>query len=314
MSTAPLVLPRRRNPWKIVRNEGVLYLFVLPAVAFTLLFAYLPMFINIIAFMDWDAKYGWLGLASPWVGLKHFRTFINDSQFLPIIGRTLYYSGVKLLFTFPAPIIFALLLNELRSNAFKRVTQTVSYIPFFVSWVTVAGLVYMFLSTTSSGLVNNIIERLGGERVIFMAQPRNFLPLLVITDVWKAMGFNSIIFIASVASIEQQLYEAAMIDGASRWQRMRFITLPGIMPAVVIVAILTAGSIFSANFDQIWTLLNPVIRTQTFVINVWAYYVGIASRKYSLGTAINLFQSLISFGLVMLANFVSRKVRGSGLF
>jgi putative aldouronate transport system permease protein len=174
--------------------------------------------------------------------------------------------------------------------------------------------VYLFLSTTSSGLVNNIIERLGGERIIFMAQPRSFLPLLVITDVWKAMGFNSIIFIAAVASIEQQLYEAAMIDGATRWQRMRFITLPSIMPAVVIVAILTAGTIFNSNFEQIWTLLNPVIRTHTFVINVWAYYVGIASRKYSLGTAINLFQSLISFGLVMLANYISRKVRGSGLF
>ena len=314
MRTVPALAAPRRNVGKIFRNEWVLYFFVLPAVGFTFLFNYLPLFINVIAFMDYDITKGWLGLASPWVGFKHFQKFLTDSEFPTIALRTLAYAGGKMVFTFPAPIIFALLLNELRSQAFKRTVQTISYMPFFVSWVTVSSLVYLFLSTSSTGLVNNIVQALGGQRTIYMSKVEYFLPLLVVTELWKSMGFSSIIYIAAIASIEQQLYEAAMIDGAGRWARMTRITLPGILPAVVILLILSAGSLFSSNFDQIYTLTNPVIRTRTFVINIWGYFQGIQQRKYSLGTAISMFQSVISFLLVWLTNFASKRVRGTGLF
>ena len=292
-----------RETIKIIKREYVLYLFLVPAVGFVFVFMYLPLFINVIAFMDYDLFDGWLGLGSPFVGLKHFKTFLSNSDFYTIALRTLYYSFVK-----------PLLLNELRIEGFKRVTQTISYLPHFVSWVTVSSLVYLFLSTSSTGFVNNIIEALGGNRILFMGRAQYFLPVLVVTDVWKGVGFGSIIYIAAIASIDLQLYEAAKIDGAGRWQRMIHITLPGIMPATIILLILSMGVVFNANFDQVFTLQNEVIRQDTMVINVYSYWIGIAQRKYSLSTAINLFQGLINFVLVWTTNYISKRVRGTALF
>jgi putative aldouronate transport system permease protein len=313
VKTASPALPRR-SAWRILRRDYPLYFFVLPAVAFTLLFAYLPLFTNVIAFMDYSLLKGWLGMGSPWVGFKWFQRFLTDPEFLPIAFRTIYYSLAKLAFSFPAPIILALLLNELRSQAFKRTVQTISYLPYFVSWVTVSSLLYMFLSLSSTGLFNNILELFGLQRIPFMSKSRYFLPILVVSDLWKGVGWGSIIYLAAIASIEQQLYEAARIDGASRWQQMRFITLPGIMPAMVILLILTAGGIFNANFDQMFTLQNDVIRPDTHVVNTYAYEIGIFTRKFSLGTAINLFQGLINFVLVWVTNLASKRIRGTGLF
>ena len=313
MKTTALVHPRR-SAWRIVRRDYVLYFFLLPAVGFTFLFAYLPLFINVIAFMDYSLLKGWLGLGSPWVGFKWFQRFLTNPDFPVIAWRTITYSLVKLAFSFPAPIILALLLNELRSQAFKRTVQTISYLPFFVSWVTVSSLLYLFLSLSSTGLVNNALELLGAKRIPFMSKARYFLPVLVVSDLWKGTGWGSIIYLAAIVSIEQQLYEAARIDGAGRWKQMRYITLPGIMPATVILLILTAGGIFNANFDQMFTLQNDVIRADTHVINTYSYYIGIESRKFSLGTAINLFQGVINFILVWTTNYLSKRIRGTGLF
>jgi putative aldouronate transport system permease protein len=306
--------PRRRSVWRIIQREHVLYFMLIPALGFTLMFYYLPMSMNVIAFMDYNLTKGWLGLGSTWVGFKQFQRFLADPTFYEVALRTLYYAVANLVFSFPAPIILALLLNELRVEAYKRTVQTISYMPFFVSWVTVAGLIYIFLSTSSSGLINNVIEAFGGKRIIFMSKSQYFLPVLVFSTLWKGVGLGSIIYLATIASIEQQLYEAARIDGAGRWRQMINITLPGIMPAVIIILILNAGTIFSANFDQMINLQNDVIRTDTNVINVYTWYVGILQRRYAMGTAINLFQALINFVLVWLTNFIAKKVRGTGLF
>lgn len=304
----------RRSSWRTVRRDRVLYLMLLPAVGFTLVFSYLPMAMNVIAFMDYKLTSGWLGLGSRWVGFANFKRFLGDPVFYEVTLRTVAYAAAKLAISFPAPIILALLLNEVRNQAFKRTVQTIAYLPYFVSWVTVAGLIYMFLSISSTGIINSGIAFLGGKKILFMSRSRYFLPVMLFGTVWKGVGLGSIIYLATIASIEQQLYEAARIDGAGRWKQLLNITIPGIMPAIIILLILNAGSIFSADFDQMVNLQNDVIQTDTDVINVYSFHVGVAQRRYGLGTAISLFQAVINFTLVWLTNFVAKKVRGTGLF
>jgi putative aldouronate transport system permease protein len=305
---------RRPTAWRTIRKEYVLYLLLLPAIGFTFVFYYMPMAMNVVAFMDYKITAGWLGLGSKWVGFYQFKRFLTDPDFYNVALRTVVYAVAKLAFSFPAPIILALLLNELRNEAYKRTVQTISYLPFFVSWVTVGGLIYMFLSVSSSGIINNVIEAFGGKRILFMSKPQYFLPVLVVSTLWKGVGLGSIIYLATIASIEQQLYEAARIDGANRWKQLRFITLPGIMPAVIILLILNAGSLFSADFDQMINLQNGVIQLDTDVINTYSFYVGVMQRRYAEGTAISLFQAVINFALVWCTNLVAKKVRGAGLF
>jgi putative aldouronate transport system permease protein len=304
----------RRSAWRTIRKEYVLYLLLVPALGFTFIFYYLPLAMNVVAFMDYKLTAGWLGLGSKWVGLYQFKRFLSDPDFYKVAGRTIVYAVAKLAFSFPAPIILALLLNELRNQVYKRTVQTISYLPFFVSWVTVGGLIYLFLSISSSGLINNVIEAFGGKRILFMSRPQYFLPVLVVSTLWKGVGLGSIIYLATIASIEQQLYEAARIDGAGRWKQLVHITLPGIMPAIIIILIMNAGGLFSADFDQIINLQNGVIQLDTDVINTYSYYVGVMQRRYAEGTAISLFQALINFALVWLTNFIAKRVRGTGLF
>jgi putative aldouronate transport system permease protein len=304
----------RRSLWRTLKREYVLYLLLIPAIGFTFVFYYMPMAMNVVAFMDYKLTAGWLGLGSKWVGFYQFQRFLSDPDFYKVALRTVVYALAKLAFSFPAPIILALLLNEVRNQAFKRTVQTISYMPFFVSWVTVAGLIYMFLSVSSSGLINNAIELFGGKRILFMSKAQYFLPVLVLSTLWKGVGLGSIIYLATIASIEQQLYEAAKIDGAGRWKQLIHITLPGIMPAIIIILIMNAGSIFSADFDQMINLQNGVIQLDTDVINTYSYYVGVMQRRYAEGTAISLFQAVINFFLVWLTNFIAKRVRGTGLF
>jgi putative aldouronate transport system permease protein len=313
VKTTALASPRRPIG-RTVRRDWVLYGMLLPAIGFTLVFNYLPMAMNVIAFMDYKLTSGWLGLGSKWVGLAQFKRFLTDPTFYEVALRTIAYAAAKLAISFPAPILLALLLNEVRNQAFKRTVQTIAYLPYFVSWVTVAGLIYMFLSISSTGIINTAIEAFGGKRILFMSRPQYFLPVMLFGTVWKGVGLGSIIYLATIASIEQQLYEAARIDGAGRWKQLLHITIPGIMPAIIILLILNAGSIFSADFDQMINLQNDVIRTDTDVINVYSFNVGVSQRRYALGTAISLFQAVINFILVWLTNFIVKRVRGTGLF
>lgn len=300
---------------KYIKGYWFFYLFLLPAIAATFVFNYLPMLSNVVAFMDWKINAGWMGLGSKIVGFKHFEGFLKDPEFYKLLLRTMYYSFSMLIVSFPASLILALLFNELKNAVFKKTVQTISYIPYFISWVTVAGLVYLFLSLDTSGIVNNIKEFLvGGERIHFLKDPKYFLPMLVISNTWKNAGYGTVVFLAAISSINPEMYESASIDGANRLQRAIFITLPCIVPTIAILLIFNLAGILSTNFEQIYSLQNPLIRANTYTINVYVYYKGIVDRKFELATAIGLFNGVVSFLLVFISNKITKKLANISFF
>lgn len=304
----------RRKNWRL-RNRYPLYIFVLPAVLVTFFFAYLPMFSNVVAFMDYDLLKGWFGLASPFVGVKWFVHIFQDPSFYQLVGRTLLYSVIVLAFGVPAPFILAMLINEVGARAFKRTVQTISYLPHFISWVTIASLVYLFLSTDTTGIINDLKQALfGGERIIFMKFPANFPWVLMVSSVYKETGWGSIIYLAAIASLDVELYEAAMIDGAGRWKQFRFITFPGVLPTTVILIIFSMAGLLSSNFDQVYNLQNPIIQMDTNTINVYTYYEGVTGRRYSIAAAVGLFQGAVNCVMLLTANRVSKWLTDYGLF
>ncbi|RAP76582.1 ABC transporter permease [Paenibacillus montanisoli] len=289
-------------------SQFILHVFLLPAVVLTLLFNYLPMFSNVIAFMEYDIFAGWMGLGSKWVGFDNF-AFLQEDWFYELAMRTLFYSASMLLFSFPASLILALLLNELRNQTFKKFAQTISYVPHFVSWVTVASLIYIFLSVDISGLVNNLkVALFGGERILYMQQSEYFLPVMIISQVWKEIGWGSILYLAAISTIDPQLYEAATVDGAGRWRQLLHITLPGLVPTTIVLMIFSLGGLFSGNFDQIFNLQNQVIQEKTNIISTYTYYRGVKGAEYSIATAVGLFSGVISFILLKIANFTGKKI------
>jgi putative aldouronate transport system permease protein len=316
MSTAAVPLrPRRRRLGVVLRDEHPLYLFLVPGVVITFLFAYLPMFSNVIAFMDYDISAGWLGLASPFVGFKWFAQIFKDPRFFQLVGRTLYYSVAVLIVSVPAPFILAMLMNELRSKAFKRTVQTISYLPHFISWVTLASLIYLFLSSDTSGILNNIREVLGAKsRIIFMKYPKNFPFVLSLSSVYKEMGWGSIIYLAAISALDVELYEAAAIDGAGRWKQFKHITFPGVLPTTMILLIFAMAGLLSSNFDQIFNLQNDIIILDTNTINVYTYRTGVKGRQYSIATAVGLFQGAVNCVMLLGANWVSKRLTEYGLF
>lgn len=304
---------RKINLRSRLKRGWPLYLFLLPACIACFLFQYLPMFSNYIAFLDYNFNNGWFGLASPFAGLKNF-AFVQNPQFWTMAGRTVVYSVCLLLFSFPASLVLALLINELRNDAYKRIVQTLSYIPHFVSWVTVAGLFYMFLSTDRSGLINNLLEMFGMERHPYMQNADNFLPYLIVSQVWKEIGWGTIIYLASLTAIPPELYEAAMVDGASRWQRCCHITLPSLLPTTSVLLIFALGKMFNNNFDQIFNMQNPLIRAKTDTLNIHTYYRGVVNQQYAYAAAVGLFQGAISLILVVATNYVTKRISDTGVF
>lgn len=300
----------KKKKWS---SYSMLYIFLLPALLLTFFFSYLPLFSNVIAFMDYSMFDGWMGLGSPWVGFKNF-SFVHETWFVQLALRTFYYSAGILLFSFPASLILALMMNELKNQVFKKVSQTISYLPHFVSWTTVASLVYLFLSIDTVGLINNLkVALFGGERIVFMQNVHLFLPLLIITQTWKEVGWGSILYLAAISTIDPQLYEAATVDGAGRWRRMLNITLPGLMPTTIILMIFSLGGLFSGNFDQMFNLQNDVIQADTNIISTYTYYQGVRGAQYSLATAVGLFSGVISFLLLLGANFLGKKLNNTSI-
>lgn len=298
--------PRIRNDrmLKRIKKQKWLLLFVSPAIILTLVFSYLPMFGNIIAFQKFDIALGFL--KSPFVGLDNFRQLFNDPHSLLVIKNTVFLSLINLVFTFPAPIILALLLNELKSMRFKRTVQTISYLPHFISWVIILGFVKQ-LTALDGGAINNIkIALFGGEPVMFLAQPEYFLPIIVLTNIWKEIGWNTIIFLAALSGIDSQLYEAASIDGAGRLKQTFHVTLPGILPTVIILLILSLSHIFGTNFDQVYNLINVHIQDEVDVLETYVYREGILKSKYPFAAAVGLFQGAISFILIAVTNKLSK--------
>jgi putative aldouronate transport system permease protein len=293
------------------RKHLALTVMILPTIAFFIIFRYVPMYGLVMAFKDFKVNLGIMG--SPWMGLKNFETIFSMATFGRAMRNTLIISLLKLAAGFPMPIILALVLNEVRHLRFKKVVQTVSYLPYFLSWVVLAG-VFIQLFSPSTGLVNYILKMLGAEPIYFMGDNAWFRPMLVVTEVWKDMGWSSIIFLAAIASVEQSMYEAAICDGANRFQRMWHITLPNILPTITVLLILNIGHLLDAGFDQIFNMYNGAVYETSDILDTYVYRLGIGDMRYSLATAVGLFKNVIGFLLVIGTNIISKKITDSGIW
>lgn len=298
--------------WKKIKQQRYLLLMVLPGMIWLLVFCYLPMYGCQIAFQNYRITDA-LG-SSEWVGFKWFVKFFHDASFRQVMKNTFGISLLKLAFGFTAPIIFALMLNEIRNVRFKRVVQTLSYLPHFLSWVILGGIMITWLSDT--GVINLVLRALGilEEGVSFLADPRYFWGISVISEIWKELGWGAIIYLAAISGIDPSLYEASEIDGANRLQRLWNITLPEISGTIAILFILQVGGIMGSNFDQIFVLHNALNDSSSNVIDMFVYKIGIGNGSYSYATAIGLFRSVVSLLLLVFANKVTSKLEGSSLF
>jgi putative aldouronate transport system permease protein len=312
--SSTVIVPRAPLGKRMARYR-TLYLFLLPAAAVCLVFFYRPMVGLIMAFQDYSITKGMAG--SPFVGLKHFRAFLTNPDFYAALRNTLVINGLNIAIGFPLPIILALALNALPDGAFKKATQTISYLPHFISWVVIAGLMYKILDA-QSGVVNLGLRALGGQAVPFLRQPESFWPLITIVAILKDVGWNTIIFLAALSSIDVEQYEAAIVDGATGWQRLTSITLPGIAPVIGLMFIFTIGMIFSANgnvsFDAIFNMRNALVRDTANTIDYYIYQEGVSQNRMSFAAAVGMAQNVVSFAIVMGANALSRRIRGYGAF
>jgi len=295
---------------KDLKRNYSLYLMALPILAFYILFHYKPMYGVIIAFKNFSPAKGVIG--SEWVGIKHFIDFFCNPYFFRLMKNTLVISLSTLVFSFPAPIILALLINEIRSKWFSRIVQLIVYLPHFISLVVVCGLILKF--TSDKSIINDIAVLFGHERVSFLNHPKYFVPVYVISDIWQSAGWNSIIYLAALTSVEQQLYEAAIIDGASRWRQTLHITIPGIAPTIITMFILRIGNMLNVGYEKIILLYNPVTYETADVISTYVYRKGLIENSWSFSTAVGLFNSIINFTLLIFANRLSRKINEISLW
>lgn len=288
-----------------IMRDKLLYIMLIPFVAYFVIFVYKPMAGLQIAFKEYNV---FKGISeSPWVGLNNFVEFFSGPYFWRILRNTVVISLYDLAFCFPAPIILALLFNEVRQKTFKKFAQTATYIPYFISSVVIAGLVTSFLSP-STGIVNNIIALFGGERKYFLTQPEYFRGIFTIMNIWKTAGFNSIIYLSALTAIDEGLYEAAVIDGAGRWKQTTHITLPGIMPTMVMMFIMKIGNMLNVGYEQIILLYQPTTYETADVINTYVYRTGLIDADYSLAAAVGLFNGLVGMILVCTTNYLSKRI------
>ncbi len=303
----------RKTVWFIehLKREWQLYLLLAPTIIWFVLFLYKPMYGLQIAFKDYSVFRGIQG--SPWVGFEHFHTLFENEQFIRAIRNTVMISGASLIFGFPVPIILALMFNEVLNAKFKRTAQTIVYLPHFISAVIIAGIVITAFSP-STGVINLALNALGFDSVYFLTRPEWFRTIFVGTGIWQEAGFNSIVFLAAIAGVNQSLYESAVVDGASRWQMMWRITLPSIMPTILIMLIIRIGNILEVGFEMIIMLYQPATYETADVISTFIYRQGLQAAKYDLAAAAGLFNAVIAFILVMMANTISKRVSRTSLW
>ncbi len=287
-----------------------IYLILLPTILYYIVYRYIPMFGNIIAFQHYSITKGFL--ASPFIGLQNFRDFLGNYKFWELLRNTLSINVYDLIFGFPAPIILALLLNEVKCLRFKKTVQTITYMPHFISTVVISSMILTFVS--GDGLINSIRGLFGGEAVSFMTNPNYFYPIYILSGIWQGIGWGSIIYIAALSSVDQELYEAAVIDGAGRWKQMLNVTLPGIAPTIIIMLIMKIGTMLSVGYEKIILLYNPSIYEKADVISTYVYRRGLLEGDYSYSAAVGMFNSIINLLLLLTANTVSKKVSGNGLW
>lgn len=294
-----------------LKREWQIYVMLAPTIVWFLVFLYKPMYGLQIAFKDYSI---FRGVAeSPWVGFEHFQTLFSNDQFIRAISNTIKISALNLLFGFPAPIILALLFNEILNATYKRTTQTIVYLPHFISSVIIAGIVITAFSPTA-GIVNTVISWLGFDPVYFLTKPEWFRPIFVGTGIWQEAGFGSIVFLAAIAGVSPTLYESAVIDGANRWQMMWKITIPSILPTILIMLIIRIGNIMEVSFELIILLYQPATYETADVVNTWVYRQGLQSGQYDLAAAAGLFNAVVAFVLVMVANSLSRRFSRTSLW
>ncbi len=299
----PLYKQSQQSLLKRMWKWRVMYLFVLPAIIYFLIFHYVPYYGLQIAFKDYKIFAGMD--ASPWVGLQYFEEFFNSPDFVRLLKNTIVISLLRILFGFPAPILFALLLNEVRHMWYKRSVQTITYFPNFLSWVVYAGIVMVFLAPT--GIINQILRSFGLQPIQILTSTTYFVPMLILTDILKGFGFGAIIYLAALANIDPQLYEAAVMDGANKLRQVWHVTLPGIRSTIVVMLILALGGVMNAGFDQIFQFYNSAVQEVADIIDTFVYRIGLQSAQYSLGTAVGLFKGVIGFILIVTANSIVRR-------
>lgn len=315
MSVLKLASPQKKSYFvrlrQNIRYNYELYILSLPVFLYFLIFHYGPMYGIQIAFKEFTANLGIIG--SPWVGFEHFIRFFKSNQFWLLLKNTIGISAYQLVLGFPCPIILALMLNEVRHIRFKKTVQMITYAPHFISVVVLVGIIQIFLSPTT-GLFNHIITYFGGEAVPFLSKPEYFKTIYVLSGIWQSVGWSSIIYMATLAGIDQQLHEAAKVDGASKLQRIINIDLPGILPTAVIILIMNTGHIMSVGFEKVFLMQNPLNQISSDVISTFVYRSGIRQGEFSFSSAIGLFNSIVNCILLLTVNKVSNQFSGSGLW
>ncbi|RRJ65724.1 sugar ABC transporter permease [Paenibacillus oralis] len=301
---------RKQLVHDLIRDRWM-YLMLLPGVLYFLIFKYVPMYGVTMAFQDYKPHLGFFG--SPWVGFKHFVRFFSEPQFWMLFRNTLILALYNLIFFFPLPIILSLMLNELRRERFKRFVQTLIYIPHFVSWVVVVGIFYI-LFTTENGIVNELIHQLTGQKIAFLLEADWFRTMIVSQSIWKEVGWGTVIFLAALAGVDLQQYEAARIDGAGRWRQLWHITLPAIRSTIIILLILRLGNFLDSGFEQIFLMITPTNREVAEVFDTYVYTKGMTQAQYSYSAAVGLFKSFVGLVLVLGSNWLAKKFGEEGVY
>ena len=291
------------------KKQWQYHLMLLPGVLLVLIFSYIPLYGVIIAFQNYNPG---MGFSSPWVGLKNFQYLFSQPAFLRTIWNTFYIAFFKLIGGIVVPVVFALLLNELISNKLKRIFQTLIYIPNFLSWVIMAGVMMDLLA--KNGAFNELLTAIGFPVINFLGSPKVFPWTMIISDIWKGFGFGTVVYLAALTSIDPGLYESALLDGATRWQQIRYITIPLLMPTIILMTVLALGSVLNAGFDQIFNLDSPIVYETGDIIDTYVYRLGIQQAQYSVGAAIGLFKSVVSCIMVGLSYILADKLAGYRIF
>lgn len=301
---------KRKTPWEEIKRCKSLYLMMLPSIIIFLVFTYYPMYGVTIAFKDFSPSEGIMG--SAWAGFKYFRQYFNSYQFVPTIRNTIVISLYTIVVTFPLPICLALMCNQIRQKAFKKVFQVTSYLPHFISTVVMCGMIILFLSP-SSGIIARLVGLLGFKLPNLMGSPGAFPSIYVWTEVWQHLGWDSILYVATLSSVDPTLYEAATMDGASKWHKMIHVDVPALIPTAIIMFILRMGSVMSVGFEKVYLLQNTLNSSSSEIISTYVYKMGLISSQYSLSAAIGLFNNIINLILLLLVNWISKKVSDTSL-
>ena len=296
--------------FRYVRRHPMMYLMLIPGLFFLFIYKFAPLYGILIAFKDYNIFAGSNPIdaiaKSPWVGFANFERLFKSSEFIKVLVNTLIINGMKILFLFPIPIICAILLNEIRNKAFRKLSQTAIYVPYFFSWVVVFGIFYSLFG--SYGVVNNVIAALGHARIKFFTDTGIFRWLLVFTEGWKEIGYNTVSYLAAITGIDIALYEAASVDGANKWKQIWHVTMPGLLPTIVLMFILKVGYILDTGFEQVLVFYNPAVYDVADIIQTYVYRLGMGQMDFPLSTALGLFNSVVAFVLIVSANMISKKL------